>query len=203
MLGRRPGIEFTLSQALVAHQRRGARNVAGGDLELGLRAVNVGLGLLDRERVGARIDDEQEVALLDDLALLEMDGVDEPGNAGADLDGLQRRKAAGIFVPFGDGLLQRARDGDGRGRGSRAGDRLAVATGQQLGREQDRAQNNGPGDNGPGDNGSDHRILLLTSWIGAAEQPSTGRSFRDVHCARAFLDNTKGCSILEHDHMTA
>ena len=80
---------------------------SGGDLELGPRAFHIGFGLLDRELVGARIDDEQEVALLDDLAVLEMDGIDEAGDPGADLDRLHRREAAGVFVPLGDRLLQR------------------------------------------------------------------------------------------------
>ena len=71
---------------LAAHQRRRPLDVGGGDVELGLRAFHIGLGLLDRELVGARIDDEQQIALLDDLAVLEMDGIDEAGDPRAHLD---------------------------------------------------------------------------------------------------------------------
>ena len=91
---------------------RGALHVERGDFELGLGAFDIRLGLLDRDPIGARIDDEQEIALLDDLAFLEMDGIDEAGDPGAHLDRLHRLEATGIFVPLGDGLLQRARRHD-------------------------------------------------------------------------------------------
>ena len=54
----------------------------------------------------------REIALLDDLAFLVMDGIDEAGDPGAHLDGLHRLEATGIFVPLGDGLLQRPRRHD-------------------------------------------------------------------------------------------
>ena len=72
-LRRSPCIEFPFGQRLVAHQRRRPLHVERGDLELGLGALHLRLGLLDRDPVGPRVDDEQEIALLDDLALLEMD----------------------------------------------------------------------------------------------------------------------------------
>src|ERR1700682_4234646 len=68
-----------------------------------------------------------------------MNGIDESGNPGADFDGLQWGEAAGIFVPFGDALLQRVRDGDGR-RGRRISSRLAVAAGQRVGEQQQSNQ---------------------------------------------------------------
>ena len=109
---RPPGVELPLGQGLAAHQRRGALHVECGDFELGLGAFDIRLGLLDRDPIGARIDDEQEIALLDDLAFLVMDGIDEAGDPGAHLDRLHRLEATGIFVPLGDGLLQRARRHD-------------------------------------------------------------------------------------------
>ncbi len=121
-------------------QRRRALDVEGRDLELGARALEVGLGLLDRELVGTRIDHEQQVALLDDLAVLEMDGIDEAGNARAHFDRRHRREAAGVFVPFGDRLLKRPRDGHGRRRRSRGLRRLAVASGQDEGGDQQGAK---------------------------------------------------------------
>ena len=135
-LRRSPRVEFPFGQGLAAHQRRRAFHVERGDLQPGLGALHVGLGLLDRELVGTRIDDEQEVALLDDLAVLEMDGIDETRDPRAHLDDRHRREAAGILVPLGDRLLQRARHRDRRRGRRRAGGGLAVATREQVGCEQ-------------------------------------------------------------------
>ncbi len=51
-----PGFEFALGERLVAHQRRRALKVEVGDLELGAGAIELGLGLIDRELVGPLID---------------------------------------------------------------------------------------------------------------------------------------------------
>ena len=70
------------------------------------------------ERAG--VDDVEQVARLDDVAVLELDMVDEAADPGADLDLLDRLEAAGELVPIGDGALGRLRDGHRRRRGGRA-----------------------------------------------------------------------------------
>ena len=47
-----PRIELALGQGLVAHQRRRPLHVGRGDLKLGLRPLEIGFGLIDRELVG-------------------------------------------------------------------------------------------------------------------------------------------------------
>ncbi len=140
-LGCPAGIELALGHGLVAHQRGRPLHVKGGDLELGLGALEIGLRLLDRELIGARIDDEQSVALLDQLAFVEVNGIDEAGDACPDLYVLDRDEAAGILVPFGDRLLQRARNGHRRRRRRGRRNRLAVAAAcQGMGHEHQCAQ---------------------------------------------------------------
>ena len=111
---------------------------------LDLRALQIGLGLIDRELVGPRIDHEQQVALLDDLAITEMNGIDESGHPGANVDGRQRLEAAGVFVPFGDLLLQRLRHRDRRRRRRAAGGRLVVAAGEHAGAQCRNDENGRP-----------------------------------------------------------
>src|SRR3979411_1989371 len=48
-------IEFPSGQRLVLDQRGGALDIQARDLELGVGALDVGFGLLDRKPVGARI----------------------------------------------------------------------------------------------------------------------------------------------------
>ncbi len=84
-----------------------------GAVSLGGEAVEIGL-------VPAGIDDEEDVALLDQLAGLKADFADEAGDARADLDGFDRFGAAGEVVPFDEVFLLDAGDGDGGlGRGRR------------------------------------------------------------------------------------
>ena len=133
-------VEFPYGQRLILDQRRRAIDVLGSDVELRLRPFDIGFRQLDGDLVGALIDDEQQVVLLDDLPFLEMNGVDESGNPGADFDSLQCGEAAGIFVPLGNALLERVRDGDGwRGR-TRISGRLAVTAGQHVGDQQQSNQ---------------------------------------------------------------
>ena len=111
----------------------------GSDVELRLRPFDIGFGQLDGDLVWALVYDEQQVIFLDDLPFVEMNGVDEAGDPGADFDGLQWGEAAGIFVPLGNALLQRMRHGNGRWRGRTRG-RLAVAAGQHIGSQYQRTQ---------------------------------------------------------------
>jgi hypothetical protein len=71
---------------------------------------------------GALIDGEEEVALLDIAAFLEMDLLDVAGDAGADFDGFGGDEASGELIPFID--LGRGGESDGddwRGTGGGGG----------------------------------------------------------------------------------
>ena len=70
-------VELTLGYGRVARERCPAVDVVGCDFQLRSRAFHVGLGLVDRDAERARVDDEQKVALLDDLSFLEMNGLNE------------------------------------------------------------------------------------------------------------------------------
>ena len=67
--------------------------------ELGLRACLDGLGVGQRGLERTRIDGEEQVALLDQLAVAEMDLLDDAGNLGADLDAVDGADAAGELSP--------------------------------------------------------------------------------------------------------
>ena len=140
-LGRLSCIELPLGQALVASKRRSALHVERGYLELGLRAFEIGFGLLDRKSVGPWIDDEQEIALLDHLAVTEMDLIEVARHASANLDRVYRNEATDILILIRDAALDRFRHRDSRRR--RRSSRLLTltATGQHR-----RKQNDGGGE---------------------------------------------------------
>ena len=71
-LCRSAGIELSFRQRLAARQGSRALDIKCGDEWLCLRAFHVGGGLLDSKVVRARIDDEQKIALLDELTILEI-----------------------------------------------------------------------------------------------------------------------------------
>ena len=85
--------------------------------EVGLVLRLLGLGLIERRLVGARIDFGEQVALIDQLAFLERDLVDLAVDAGPHLHGIEALNGAEPGqVDRKIGLLDR-RDGDGNGSG--------------------------------------------------------------------------------------
>ena len=84
-------------------------------------------GVLERPLV----DGEQEIALLDHLAVAEMDLVEIARDAGAHLDRIHRDEAADIFVLIGDAALDRLGHRHGRRRRRAAARRLALAAAGQ------------------------------------------------------------------------
>ena len=56
------------------------------------------LRLGERRLVGPGIDDEEEVALLDEVPFAEGRALELAGDPGADLDGVDRFGAAGVFA---------------------------------------------------------------------------------------------------------
>src|SRR3546814_11897419 len=88
-----------------------------------------GTRLRQRRRKGARIDREQQIALVDDRAVAEMHAGDRPRDARTPLDRLRRLDAPNIIVPPVERPLERSRDGDGGRR--RRGARRAAAMGDR------------------------------------------------------------------------
>ena len=95
-VARRRG-DVHLGNALVIGLLRGVVVLAelGGALELGLGKIELGLGLsllrlggFERELERPRLDDEQQVALLDELAVDEVDGFEIAAHPRAHLDRL-------------------------------------------------------------------------------------------------------------------
>ena len=101
----------------------GALQILVGEDELRLRLGKLSLGLLRRGLVGARIDDEQEIALLHVVSVAERDALHVAVHARTDLDGVDRLQAAGERVPSGHFLHHRRarRNGRSGGRRGRAG----------------------------------------------------------------------------------
>jgi hypothetical protein len=65
-------VEGLLGDGLVAHQLGGAREIRLGEREVGARLRQVGARLVERGLERPLVDGEQEVALLDHLAVGEM-----------------------------------------------------------------------------------------------------------------------------------
>ena len=92
---------------MAREQVRGAREVLPRQGEPGLRQLDVRLGMAQRGLVGARIDQEEEIALVDDRAVLKVDRLQVAAHPRADLDRIDGVEARRELVPLGD----LARDG--------------------------------------------------------------------------------------------
>ena len=109
-------------------------------VEIGFRLLQIGARLIERVLERPLVDGEQQIALLDDLPVLEMHAVEIAGDARAHLDRIDRGEAADIFVEIGQRALDRLGDGDRRRR-RRALRLLAFAAAYDQSRK--RAQQNG------------------------------------------------------------
>jgi hypothetical protein len=69
------GIILFLGDRAALHQSFGALEILHGEIPLGLRSLEFGLGALGRRRIWPGIDDEKEIARLHDLPVLEMNGI--------------------------------------------------------------------------------------------------------------------------------
>ena len=152
-----PLLEHLLGDGAVAREQPAT-------LEVGLGKGQVGLGLREigaclRQRVLERplVDGEQEIALLDHLAVAEMHLVEIAGDAGADLDRVDGHEPSDIFVEVGHRALHRLRHRHGGRR--RAGGRLALAAAGQ--RQRDGQQ----GSPGSGKAGNDHEGCAASNFI--------------------------------------
>ena len=102
-------------------QRAGAEEFAVGEIEAGMGAFDLGDGLLVSLIWGrGRIDQEQQVALVEDVAVLEADLGQRAADLGTQLDLLDGGELTGDLDPAVDLALKRYADGDaGRRRGCR------------------------------------------------------------------------------------
>ncbi|KAG1458096.1 hypothetical protein G6F57_014758 [Rhizopus arrhizus] len=88
-----------------------SREVGACQRELAGRAREAGLRLGVGGLVGARVDGEKQLALLDDFAVLEMHPYDLTRHPGKDFHAAARFETADIVVPFDNGALHRQCDG--------------------------------------------------------------------------------------------
>src|SRR5262249_49722346 len=117
-----------------------AGEIGFGKGEIGLRLREIAPRLVERGLERTLVDGEQEVALLDHLAVGKMDGVEISGHPGPHLDAVDRDEPAEIFVLIdhaalgwhGDGYLR-------RGRRRALLRRLAAASERDEDRQQERA----------------------------------------------------------------
>ena len=78
--------------------------------QIGLGLGQAGAGLIERDLERPAIDGEQQVALLDHLAVLEMDGVQIARDPRPHLDRIDRDEPPDILVLVDNGFGHRPRD---------------------------------------------------------------------------------------------
>src|SRR5260370_7738067 len=88
---------------------------ARGD-EAWVRWIQLGIGLCQPDFVGARIDGEEEIALMDDVPILEVYSGKRAADLGAQLNLVHGRELAQELDPGADVALQRCADGNARQR---------------------------------------------------------------------------------------
>ena len=115
-VGLRPLLESLVGDGLVTHELLTTREIGLGEGEIGFRGVQIGAGLVDRVLEWSLVDREQQVALLDRLAVLEGDGIEIARDTGAHLHRVHGDETSDIFVEVGHGALDRFGDGHCRGR---------------------------------------------------------------------------------------
>ena len=121
-------IIISACNGLHAHQCFRARQIGARKRGVRFRRRQIGFGFRHRRFIGTRIDDEENVAGLNLLAVLETDFGDAAVHFGAHIGGIDRRHAAGELRPDADGLGMDRRDRDrnrrlgrvGRGRAGRS-----------------------------------------------------------------------------------
>ena len=121
-------VDDALGDVAVAHQRLGAGELVLGEVEGGARDVHLALGLGEIGAELALVDGEQQVAGLDQRAVLEVHRLEIAADAGADLDLGRGVEAADELV----GLHDVARHGMGHGH---RGGGLLLRRGRGRGRE--------------------------------------------------------------------
>ena len=101
-------------------QRVCAKELAVGEIEARVGTLDLGDALAQLDLIGCWIDQEQQIALVDDVAVLEADLGQSAADLGTQLDLLDGRELAKELEPAVDLALKRGADGDAgwrRGRG--------------------------------------------------------------------------------------
>jgi hypothetical protein len=93
-------------------QGQGAVQFALSEFGLGA-GRELAVGLLGDRFKGTEIDDIEEIAGIDGRAVAKFNAGDEPADAGANLNLLDRLEPPGEFVPIGDGAFGWLGDGNG------------------------------------------------------------------------------------------
>src|SRR5262249_45348911 len=100
---------------------------APGEHEPRVRCLQLGMGLCQPDFVGARVDGEEEIALMDDVPILEVYSGKRAADLGAQLNLLDRGKLTKEAQSGINLALERlAHQGWGRGRRSRRGGCVAL-----------------------------------------------------------------------------
>ena len=115
-VGLRALLESLVGDGLVAHQLLAAVEVGLGVDQVGFGLLEIGARLIERVLERPLVDGEQQIALLDDLSVLEVDRIEIAGFARAHLDRIDRGKTADIFVVIEQRALDRIGDGHRRRR---------------------------------------------------------------------------------------
>jgi hypothetical protein len=106
--GLRTLLEYLLADGLVAHELLAARVIGLGVGQIRTRELEIGAGLVERVLERPLVDREQEITLLHDLSVVEMHAIEIAGDAGADLDRIDRNETTDILVIVDDVALDRA-----------------------------------------------------------------------------------------------
>ena len=135
-------LEHLLGNRPIAHELLAARQIAFRVGEIRLGGDEIGARLIERVLEWPLVDGEQEIALLDDLAVGEMHAVEIAGDPSAHFDRVDGDEAADIVVVIHDGALGRLRDRHG-GRGWRL--RRLLLPLPAPGKQEDRQRARDPG----------------------------------------------------------
>jgi DNA-binding transcriptional ArsR family regulator len=108
-----------------------------------------------------RVDDEEEVALLDEVSVLEGDAIEMARCARADLDALHRLGATGVLGVLADGGHHRLSYGDVGTRGRRAG--VGVALNVRIAGRAEGGESNDSDEMGSVHEGDPFQILVQSS----------------------------------------
>ena len=130
-----PVVHLDLRRRIAAYQRGVARDLGRGMRQLRAVELQLRLRLAELRLVLVLLDGEEQVALADRLAVLEMDALEVAGYARDQAHRIHRRGVAGQGDGLGDGLGARRDHRDGRRRLRRGGRGLGRRLGlRRLGR---------------------------------------------------------------------